>query len=55
MITIFGLISALISHYFLYNYNIIIAFIFIIIAQFCDCIDGQYARKYNMSIKLEIY
>ena len=51
MITIFGLISALISHYFLYNYNILVAFLFIIIAQFCDCIDGQYARKYNMSSK----
>lgn len=49
MITICGLIFTLISHYFLYNYNIINAFIFIILAQFCDCIDGQYARKYKMT------
>tara|TARA_Y100000389_G_C17454810_1_gene517367 strand:+ start:1495 stop:2085 length:591 start_codon:yes stop_codon:yes gene_type:complete len=51
MITICGLFFGLISHYFLYNYNIIIAFIFIILSQFCDCIDGQYARKYNMTSK----
>ena len=48
MITFCGLIFSIISHYYLYNYNILYAFIFIILAQFCDCIDGQYARKYNM-------
>ena len=51
-ITIIGVIIGLLSSYYLYNGEIINAFILIIISAFLDCLDGHYARKYKLQSKL---
>lgn len=54
-ITIVGIITGLISCYYLYEGNLLYSFIFLIISTFLDCLDGHYARKYNMGSKIGHY
>ena len=48
MITTLSIISTIIVVLLLLNANYIWAAIFFLIAYFFDCLDGHYARKYNM-------
>jgi hypothetical protein len=48
MITTLSIISTIIVVLLLLNANYIWAAIFYLIAYFFDCLDGHYARKYNM-------
>jgi phosphatidylglycerophosphate synthase len=52
MITTYSLITGLISCYFLYNKKLILFGIFYFISYFFDCLDGHYARKYDMTSDL---
>ena len=49
MITTYSLITGLISCYFLYKKHLILFGIFYFISYFFDCLDGHYARKYDMT------
>lgn len=49
MITTYSLITGLISCYFLYHKNLILFALFYFVSYFFDCLDGHYARKYDMS------
>ena len=48
MITTLGLISALISIYKLCSKQYKLAALFFLLSYFFDCMDGNFARKYNM-------
>jgi phosphatidylglycerophosphate synthase len=48
LITLIGLIIGLLSIYCLYKNLYVYAFIFFWIGYILDCLDGYYARKYNM-------
>jgi len=48
MITTLGLISALISIYLFCIKNYKVSAIFFFLSYFFDCVDGNFARKYNM-------
>ena len=50
-ITTYSLISGIISIYFLYNGYSVFFSIFYMLSYFFDCMDGHYARKYNMTSK----
>lgn len=50
-ITTLSLITGLLCVYFLYTKNILIFTIFFILSYFFDCLDGHFARKYNMVSK----
>ena len=52
MITTYSFIFELLSIYNLYNKNIKSFILTYIIAYFFDCLDGYYARKYNMITKI---
>jgi phosphatidylglycerophosphate synthase len=54
-ITILGIFTGLLSCYYLYEGKLLYSFIFLIISTFLDCLDGHYARKYNMGSKLGHY
>jgi len=47
-LTTISLILALTSYYHLYNYEITSFSIYFILSYLFDCMDGYYARKYNM-------
>lgn len=47
-ITTLSLITGLIAAYFLYKDNIPMFSVFFILSYFFDCMDGFYAREYNM-------
>jgi len=55
MITTLSIISTIIVVLLLLNANYIWAAIFFLIAYFFDCLDGHYARKYNMVTVLGDY
>jgi CDP-diacylglycerol--glycerol-3-phosphate 3-phosphatidyltransferase len=55
MITFIGLIIGLISAYFIYKNNILLALTFLWISYFLDALDGTVARKYNMQTELGGY
>jgi len=55
IITIVGVIFAIIGAYFLYKYNIKYFIVFNLLAYYCDCLDGYMARKYNQATKLGDY
>jgi phosphatidylglycerophosphate synthase len=48
MITTIGNILAVIGIYFLYNHQVLLSIIFVILAYISDCLDGYVARKYDM-------
>tara|TARA_B110000208_G_C11800888_1_gene442270 strand:+ start:13728 stop:14276 length:549 start_codon:yes stop_codon:yes gene_type:complete len=48
MITTLSLIFSILSTYYLFNNNTQIATICYLLSYFFDCLDGYYARKYNM-------
>lgn len=50
-ITTLSLITGLASVYFLYKQNIVLFSILWIVSYFFDCLDGHFARKYNMVTK----
>jgi len=52
MITTYSLITGLISCYFLNQKKIILFGIFYFLSYFFDCLDGHYARKYNMTTNI---
>jgi len=54
-ITFIGLICGLISIFFLINNFYFLAFIFFWICYILDCLDGYYARKYDMVTKFGDY
>lgn len=61
-ITTLSLITGLISIYFLFDsinlnkvYNLLLFTIFYIVSYILDCLDGYYARKYNMTSKIGDY
>ena len=54
-ITTLSLITGLLCIYFLYTKNIILFVVFFILSYFFDCLDGHYARKYNMVTKFGDY
>lgn len=47
-ITIFSTIIGLLSFYFLWNFQILNFIVCFVLYYFLDCMDGYYARKYNM-------
>jgi len=49
MITTYSLITGLLSCYFLYHHNISLFCIFYLLSYFFDCVDGHFARKYEMT------
>ena len=55
MITTIGLFFGLLSIYFLYKDNYVASAIFFWISYFFDCLDGHYARKYNMCTEFGDY
>jgi len=54
-ITILGLIIGLMSSYFLYVNSIILFITFWCSSYLMDCLDGYYARKYNMTSQFGDY
>ena len=48
MITTMGLLFGLMAVYFIWKGNKMLAFVFFWVGFFCDCLDGYYARKYDM-------
>ena len=50
-ITTLSLITGLASVYFLYKQNIVLFSILWIVSYFFDCLDGHFARKYDMVTK----
>ncbi len=54
-ITTLSLIFGILSMYCLYNDRLESAFIFYLIQYLFDCLDGYYARKYNMQSKFGDY
>lgn len=55
MITTVGLMMGLISIYFIMKDMYILGFIFFWICYWFDCLDGYYARKYNMTSEFGDY
>lgn len=55
MITTVGLAVGLLSIYFLYKENYVLAFLLFWLSYYLDCLDGFYARKYNMITKFGDY
>ena len=56
MITTIGNISGIISLYYLYNKQLLLFFFFSIFRYIFDCMDGEMARRYNMTSKFgDIY
>lgn len=56
IITTFALITGIITIHQLYNNYFITAAIFHILTYFFDCLDGNFARRYNMETKIgDIY
>jgi phosphatidylglycerophosphate synthase len=51
IITTFSLISGLTSGYMIYNKNYKSAGLLFLLAYYFDCVDGKFARKYNMITK----
>jgi phosphatidylglycerophosphate synthase len=51
MLTTYSLIFGLLSCYYLNKKQIVLFGLFYFISYFFDCIDGHYARKYNMTTK----
>jgi phosphatidylglycerophosphate synthase len=51
IITTFSLISGLTSGYMIYKKNFKIAGLLFFLAYYFDCVDGKFARKYNMVTK----
>jgi len=49
MITTYSLITGLLSCYFLYHHHISLFCIFYLLSYFFDCVDGHFARKYEMT------
>lgn len=54
-ITTVGLIVGLLAVYFVYKENYPLAFTLFWISYYLDCLDGYYARKYNMITKFGDY
>lgn len=54
-ITFLSLLFGILSIYYLWNYNIFYFGITYYISYFFDCMDGHYARKYNMVSKFGDY
>ena len=55
VITIFGAVIGLLSVYFLYKEMYVLALSFFWFSYYLDCLDGYYARKYDMITKLGDY
>ena len=55
IITTFSLVFGLLSCYFLYRQNFTISCIFYFLSYTFDCLDGNFARKYNMTSKFGDY
>lgn len=55
IITTIGLFFGLLAVYFIWKGYTKSAFIFFWLGFFCDCLDGYYARKYNMMSKFGSY
>ena len=55
MITSIGLVIGLLSVYFMYKKNYIVAGFLFVLCYFFDCLDGYYARKYNMVTRFGDY
>ena len=53
-ITTVGLLSTLFGIYFLFEGSLVCCIIFSLIGQFCDSLDGYYAKKFNMETTLDI-
>lgn len=51
MITTYSLIFGLLAVFFLYRHNTVGFVICYILSYFFDCMDGHYARKYNMTTR----
>ena len=49
MITTYSLITGLLSCYFLYKKNLVLFAVFYFLSYFFDCLDGHFARKYDMA------
>lgn len=54
-ITTVGLIVGLIAVYFIYSKKYLLGLLFFWLCFFSDCMDGHYARKYNMTTKFGDY
>ena len=54
-ITTVGLLSTLFGIYFLFEGSLVCCIIFSLIGQFCDSLDGYYAKKFNMETTLGHY
>jgi phosphatidylglycerophosphate synthase len=54
-LTTISLLFGILGAYFFYNNNKKIAIIFLILAYYYDCMDGHYARKYNMTSEFGDY
>lgn len=55
MITTLSLLSTLIGIYYIYNGSYRIGAVLYFIGYFFDCMDGNYARRYNMTTKFGDY
>ena len=55
MITSIGLVVGILSIYFLIKKNYLVAFALFWLCYFFDCLDGYYARKYDMATKFGDY
>lgn len=54
-ITFLSLVFALIGSYFYCRNNFYLSIICFIVSYYLDCVDGHYARKYNMTTKFGDY
>lgn len=54
-ITTFSLVSGILSAWFIYKSQFVLGLILMIISYFGDCLDGNYARMYNMTSKFGDY
>lgn len=54
-LTTISLLFGIVALFFLYNYNIVLFAIFYYISYLFDCVDGHFARKYNMVSKFGDY
>jgi phosphatidylglycerophosphate synthase len=48
IITTYSLITGFLSAYFLYKSNLVLFVVFYTLSYFFDCVDGHFARKYDM-------
>lgn len=55
IITTYSIFFAILAIYYLYTDNLILFTLFFIVSYFFDCLDGHFARKYNMVTKFGDY